>query len=108
MNLVDLANAYRTQFYPYIPYRTGRLATTGMGDIYSPLGEKSVGFDFCNRSGLQYGIMLNEISVMHYDLNGRRGSYINRHLGYFDRFFDLFATQQAMLLNGELKEGDML
>ena len=42
MNLLDIAVDYQSAFFPYIPYRTGRLATTGMStDFYNPQGENS-------------------------------------------------------------------
>jgi len=107
MNLLDIAMDFRNSFYHLIPYRTGRLANTGMGDLYSPMGAKSIGFDFCNQSGLQYGILLNERPVISYNLNGRKGSYVNRHYRYFDTFFDNFASRLAMQLGAELIEGEI-
>ena len=103
MNLLDIAVDYQAAFFPYIPYRTGRLATTGMStDFYNPQGENSLGFDFCKNAGLQYGIILNEYPTINYNLNGRKGSYTNRHYKYFDNFFDFYAGQLAIRLGGIL------
>ena len=107
MNLLDIVMDFKTAFFPHIPYRTGRLANTGMGDLYSPYGVKSIGFDFCNRDGLEYGIILNEAPIINYNLNGRKGSYANRHFGYFDTFFSSYATSLALRLGGELIEGEI-
>ncbi len=108
MNTLDMVMNYRSEFFPYIPYRTGRLAYTSMGDLYSPYGQNSVGFDFCRLEGVQYGIILNEANYIHYVRNGKQGSYLNKHFGYFDRFFDSYASKLAMLLGGELMQGEIL
>ena len=103
MNLIDLVINFQTSFFPNIPWRTGRLATTGMStDFYNPQGDNSLGFDFCRDIGLQYGIILNEQPTISYMLNGRKGSYVNRHYRYFDVFFDGFANKIANQLGGIL------
>ena len=107
MNLIDFAIDYQSSFFPHIPWRTGRLATTGMNtDFYSPQGDNSLGFDFCNNPGLQYGKILNEAPVISYVVNGKKGSYINRHYMYFDSFFDNYANRLAMQLGGEIRVGE--
>lgn len=103
MNLLDIAVDYQSSFFPHIPWRTGRLATTGMStDFYNPQGLNSLGFDYCRNKGLQYGIILNEYPTISYNLNGRKGSYTNRHYGYFDNFFDSYAAMLATRLGGTL------
>ena len=106
MNLIDFVIDYQSSFFPYIPWRTGRLANSGMStDFYSPQGDNSIGFNFCDKENLQYGIILNELPVISYVLNGKKGSYLNKHFMYFDNFFDSYANRLALRLGGEIKAG---
>lgn len=109
MDLIDIAIDFKNSFIPpMMPYRTGRLLRESWGTSFvSPLGEKSIGYDFCKSPGLQYGIILNESPIINYNINGRKGAYVNKHYNYFDNYFDSFATKIAIQLGGELITGEV-
>ena len=109
MNLIDIALDFKNSFVPpQMPYRTGRLLHESWGTmLLSPKGKNSIGFDFCKDSGLQYGIILNEVPVIHYNLKGHEGVYVNKHYNYFDNYFDSFASKLAFQFGGELLEGEL-
>ena len=102
MTLYDLCYDFRTYYYIVVPYKTGRLCWTGMGDVYNPIGSDSLGFDLFRRENIQYGWMLNEFNTMSTNLGGRVTRYNNKHYQWFDKAVTSWVNNYANLLGGSV------